>query len=113
MKLSTKTKGAAVFKKVKSKFYEVNSARVSVAGIITALAAMLLLSGNAMAEDLMAAGKEIVSGTFGANSSIATWIILSEVIVGIIGYIRSKNVLILFGLAIVITFTTIGFSLVG
>lgn len=67
----------------------------------------------AAGSDLMQAGQATVTGTFGAGSSIAKWIILAEVIVGIITYIKTKNMFMLFGIAIVIVFTTIGFGLVG
>jgi len=113
MELSIKAKGASVFKKAKNKISEMNQARKNAGGIIPALAVMMLYSGNAMADDLMAAGQETVTGTFGADSSIAKWIILAEVIVGIITYIKTKNMFMLFGIAIVIVFTTIGFGLVG
>lgn len=113
MELSIKAKGISVFKKVKSTFSEMNQARKSAGGIIPAIAALMLCSNNAFAEDLMAAGKETVTGTFGADSAIAKWIILAEVIVGIITYIKTKNMFMLFGIAVVIVFTTIGFGLAG
>ncbi|QLK63887.1 type IV conjugative transfer system pilin TraA (plasmid) [Enterobacteriaceae bacterium Kacie_13] len=97
----------------KSKLKHLNTFRKNAGGIIPALAVMMLCSGNAMAEDLMAGGQEAVQDTFGADSSIAKWIILAEVIVGIITYIKTKNMFMLFGIAIVIVFTTIGFGLVG
>lgn len=111
MKLSIKAKSASVFKKAKSKISEMNQSRNIADGIIPAIAAMLFFSGNAVADDLMAAGKETVTDTFGAKSAIATWIILAEVIVGIITYIKTKNMFMLFGIAVVIVFTTIGFGL--
>ncbi|PKE28113.1 MULTISPECIES: type IV conjugative transfer system pilin TraA [Rahnella] len=111
MELSIKAKGISVFKKVKSAFTEMNQARKAAGGVIPAIAALMLFSGNALADDLMAAGKETVTDTFGANSAIATWIILAEVIVGIITYIKTKNMFMLFGIAVVIVFTTIGFGL--
>lgn len=111
MELSIKAKGISVFKKVKSAFTEMNQARKAAGGVIPAIAALMFFSGNALADDLMAAGKETVTDTFGANSAIATWIILAEVIVGIITYIKTKNMFMLFGIAVVIVFTTIGFGL--
>ncbi|AUQ43894.1 type IV conjugative transfer system pilin TraA [Yersinia ruckeri] len=74
---------------------------------------LLSYTGLVRADDLMAAGQETVTGTFGAGSSIAKWIILAEVIVGIITYIKTKNMFMLFGIAVVIVFTTIGFGLVA
>ena len=114
MELSIKAKGISVFKKVKSAITGMNQARRMAGGIIPAIAAMLFSSGVlAAGEDLMAPGKEAVNATFGADSSIAKWIILAEVIVGIITYIKTKNMFMLFGIAVVIVFTTIGFGLAG
>jgi type IV conjugative transfer system pilin TraA len=75
------------------------------------LFALLSYTGVAQAVDLMADGAQTVTDTFGANSALAKWIILGEVIFGVITYIKTKNIMILFGIAIVIVFTTIGFSL--
>lgn len=72
---------------------------------------LLSYTGLARAEDLMEAGKQTVTDTFGGGSAIAKWIILGEVIVGIITYIKTKNMFMLFGIAVVIVFTTIGFGL--
>ena len=113
MKLSIKAKGISVFKKVKSTFSEINKARKVAGGIIPAIAVLMLCSNNSFAEDLMAAGKETVNDTFGLDSAIAKWIILAEVIVGIITCIKTKNMFMLFGIAVVIVFTTIGFGLAG
>lgn len=74
---------------------------------------MLSYTGIVSADDLMSAGAKTVTDTFGASSAIAKWIILAEVIVGIITYIKTKNMFMLFGIAIVIVFTTIGFGLAG
>lgn len=82
-------------------------AQYSVAPLLTILAA----TGIAHADDLMAPGQQTVTDTFGENSSVALWIILGEVIFGAISYIRTKNIMLLFGVAVVIVFTTIGFSL--
>ncbi|WCB52521.1 type IV conjugative transfer system pilin TraA (plasmid) [Aeromonas salmonicida subsp. salmonicida] len=39
------------------------------------------------------------------------WIILAEVIIGVASYIKTKNLLLLFGVIIVVVFTTVGFQL--
>ena len=75
---------------------------------------LLMLLGAAapaVADDLLASGQQTVTDTFGADSSIAIWIVLAEVIVGVISYIRTKNIMLLFGVAVVVVFTTVGFSL--
>lgn len=110
MKLSIQAMASAVQNKVKA----LRIARKTAGGVIPALFAMLMCN-NAFAtgEDLLKAGQETVTATFGADSSIAKWIILAEVIVGIITYIKTKNMFMLFGIAVVIVFTTIGFGLAG
>lgn len=72
---------------------------------------ILALTDNVLAADLLAAGQQVVTDTFGPDSSIATWIILGEVIFGIISYIKTKNIMLLFGVVVVVVFTTIGFGL--
>jgi type IV conjugative transfer system pilin TraA len=74
---------------------------------------LFLFTPVASADDLMAAGQQTVKDTFGAGSAIANWIILAEVVVGVIGYIRTKNILLLLGVAVVVVFTTIAFGLAG
>ncbi|KAA5971655.1 type IV conjugative transfer system pilin TraA [Pantoea sp. M_9] len=83
------------------------AARYALAPLLVLIAA----TGTAGADDLLAGGKQTVDDTFGANSSIAVWIVLGEVIFGVIGYIRTKNIMLLFGVAVVVVFTTVGFSL--
>lgn len=72
---------------------------------------LLSAAAPAVADDLLASGQQTVTDTFGADSSIAIWIVLAEVIVGVISYIRTKNIMLLFGVAVVVVFTTVGFSL--
>lgn len=108
MKLSIQAMALAV----KNKVNALRIARKTAGGVIPVLFAMLACN-NAFAagEDLLSAGQDTVTATFGADSSIAKWIILAEVIVGIITYIKTKNMFMLFGIAVVIVFTTIGFGL--
>lgn len=113
MKLSITTKGAAVFKNVDPLIFGENKFKAVMKIIISIMTAIMLCLSNAIADDLMAGGQETVTGTFGADSSIAKWIILAEVIVGIISYIKTKNMFLLFGIAVVIVYTSIGFGLVG
>lgn len=64
------------------------------------------------ANDLLAGGKEDVKATFGADSFVMMCIIIAELIVGVSMYIRSKNLLILLGLVVVIVFTTVGLTFI-
>ncbi|MDZ7324893.1 type IV conjugative transfer system pilin TraA [Kosakonia sacchari] len=68
---------------------------------------------NAAGTDLLASGKEDVVSTFGADSLVMMCVIIAEIIVSIGMYIRTKNLMVLLGLAVVIIFTTVGFSFVS
>ncbi len=71
----------------------------------------LFTLGQAHAVDMLAGQSGTVNDTFGANSTVAKWIILAEVIIGVASYIKTKNLLLLFGVIIVVVFTTVGFQL--
>jgi type IV conjugative transfer system pilin TraA len=74
---------------------------------------LLCVVNAAHAIDLLEGGKETVKDTFGADSAIAGWLVLAEVICGVIAYIKTKNIFLLFGFAVVIVFTTVGFGITG
>lgn len=81
-----------------------------------AMLSPLLLLGIgqiANATDLLAAGKDDVKATFGADSFVMMCIIIAELIVGVSMYIKTKNMLVLLGLVVVIVFTTIGWAYIG
>lgn len=105
MKQTLANKGAALINRN-------NILKAAKFALLPALA-ILIVTGQANADDLLASGKETVSDTFGKDSALAGWIILGEVIVGIIGYITTKNIKFLFGVPIVVVVTTIGFGIAG
>lgn len=82
---------------------------------LAALSPLLLLGVGQMAHatDLLAGGKDDVKATFGADSFVVMCIYIAELVVGVSMYIRTKNLLILLGLVVVIVFTTVGLSLIG
>lgn len=63
--------------------------------------------------DLMKSGDTTVKATFGNNSSVVKWVVLSEVIVGAIMYMTTKNIKFLAGFAILSVFITVGMSVAG
>lgn len=79
---------------------------LALAVVLTALS-----MSNAHAVDLMAGGAGTVKDTFGGGSTFSKWLILGEVIFGVFAYIKTKNLILLGGVAVVIAFTTIGFNL--
>ncbi len=51
----------------------------------------LFTFGQAHAVDMLAGQSGTVNDTFGANSTVAKWIILAEVIIGVASYIKTKT----------------------
>ena len=80
---------------------------------LLALMAVAPAVANAAGTDLLASGKDDVVSTFGADSLVMMCVIIAEIIVSIGMYIKTKNLMVLMGLAVVIIFTTVGFSFVG
>ena len=81
-----------------------------------ALAILVTLMGMGMVhaaagDDVLAGGATTVTKTFGAESTFAKWLILGEVIVGTFMYIKTKNLMLLGGVVVVVVFTTLGFQL--
>lgn len=68
---------------------------------------------NAAGTDLLSSGKDDVVSTFGSDSLVMMCVIIAEIIVSVGMYIKTKNLMVLMGLAVVIIFTTVGFSFVG
>lgn len=82
---------------------------------VAAMAALasLVVSNAALATDLMGSGKDDVVATFGPNSLVMIGIIIAEIILGVAAYMKTRNPLSLVGLAIVIVFTTVGFTYIS
>ncbi|MED7793153.1 type IV conjugative transfer system pilin TraA [Klebsiella aerogenes] len=81
-------------------------------GFMAVLASMVV-SNAALATDLMGSGKDDVVATFGPNSLVMVGIIIAEIILGVAAYMKSRSPLSLVGLAIVIVFTTVGFTYIS
>ncbi|EAM2857751.1 type IV conjugative transfer system pilin TraA [Salmonella enterica] len=81
---------------------------------LATLSPLLLLGAGQMAQatDLLAGGKDDVKATFGADSFVIMCIYIAEMIVGVAMYIRSKNMLMLLGMVVVIVFTTVMLALI-
>ncbi|ARW85418.1 type IV conjugative transfer system pilin TraA [Aeromonas salmonicida] len=78
---------------------------------VLAILVTLIAAGQVHAADILKAGDTTVKETFGTGSTFAKWLILGEVIFGVFSYIKTKNLLLLGGVVVVIVFTTIGFNL--
>ena len=86
---------------------------------VYALAILLFISVQVWAsipdptQDLLASAKADVISNFGPRSTLAYIVYLIEIISGVVAYIRSKNLLALLGILIVILFTTTAFMVIG
>ncbi len=80
----------------------------------TALAILftIVCMDHVHADDLMVKGKDTVNDTFGKDSTFATWLILGEIVIGAFMYIKTKNLMLLAGVAVVIVFLNVAFGLV-
>ena len=64
-------------------------------------------------KDLMSSGDATVKGTFGKDSSVVKWVILSEVMVGAVMNMTTNNLKFMEGFAILYVFVTVGMSVAG
>lgn len=113
MKLASMTKGIRASSNKALGFLKYTYTRYKIPAALFALMAVAPSIANATGTDLLASGKEDVIATFGSDSLVAMCIVLAEIIVGVGMYIKTKNLMILLGLAVVIIFTTVGFAYVS
>jgi type IV conjugative transfer system pilin TraA len=67
----------------------------------------------ATSQDLLAPGDATVKATFGQDSSMMTWLLIGEVVTGILTYVISKNIKVLFGVIVLSVFINIAFAIIG
>lgn len=65
------------------------------------------------ADDLLKPGNAAVQDTFGKDSSIMTWLLIGEVVTGIVMYVSTKNIKVLFGVIILSVFINVAYSIIG
>lgn len=113
MKLASMTKGICASSNKAMGYLKAAFRRHKASIAMMALMAAAPSIANAAGTDLLASGKDDVVSTFGADSLVMMCVIIAEIIVSIGMYIKTKNLMVLMGLAVVIIFTTVGFSFVG
>jgi type IV conjugative transfer system pilin TraA len=76
---------------------------------------LVMMHGSwaADAKDLLQPGDETVKATFGQNSSMMTWLLIGEVVTGILAYVMTKNIKVLFGVIVLSVFINIAFAIIG
>lgn len=74
---------------------------------------LVMMHGSWAAGDLLAPGDATVKATFGQDSSLMTWLLIGEVVTGILAYVITKNIKILFGVIVLSVFINIAFAIIG
>lgn len=113
MKLASMTKGVFASSNKALELFKSAYSRYKAPAAMFVLMAAAPSVANAGGTDLLASGKEDVIATFGSDSLVAMCIILAEIIVGVGMYIKTNNLMVLLGLAVVIIFTTVGFAYIS
>lgn len=76
-------------------------------------ALFLVMAHGCLAADLLQPGDTTVKDTFGQDSSLMTWLLIGEVVTGILAYVITKNIKILFGVIVLSVFINIAFAIIG
>lgn len=113
MKLASMTKGIRASSNKAMGYLKEAYRRHKASIALLAIMAAAPSIANAAGTDLLASGKDDVVSTFGEDSLVMMCVIIAEIIVSIGMYIKTKNLMVLMGLAVVIIFTTVGFSFVS
>lgn len=113
MKLASMTKGISASSNKAMGYLKEAYRRHKASIALLAIMAAAPSVANAAGTDLLASGKDDVVSTFGADSLVMMCVIIAEIIVSIGMYIKTKNLMVLMGLAVVIIFTTVGFSFIS
>lgn len=76
---------------------------------------LVMMHGSwaADAKDLLQPGDATVKATFGQDSSMMTWLLIGEVVTGILAYVITKNIKVLFGVIVLSVFINIAFAIIG
>ncbi|WP_267963922.1 type IV conjugative transfer system pilin TraA, partial [Testudinibacter sp. TR-2022] len=77
------------------------------------LASFMMLPIVATAADLFVGGKGTIKDTFGSGSTVNYILLLLEVLAGVFLYIKTKNLAMLGGIAVVVVFLNVAFGILG
>jgi type IV conjugative transfer system pilin TraA len=86
-----------------------HKASIALLGLMAAAPSVAYAAGT----DLLASGTDDVVSTCGEDSLVMMCVSIAESLVSSGRYIKTKNLMVLMGLAVVIIFTTVGFSFVS
>ncbi|MER1770574.1 type IV conjugative transfer system pilin TraA [Proteus mirabilis] len=92
-------------------FLENKSAITTLMLFAIGLIIMMMPTLQAHADDLFASGKEQVKDSFGKGSTIIYILYVIEILMAVFTYIRTKNLMMMGGIAAVMIFVNVAFGL--
>ncbi|EMQ5759676.1 type IV conjugative transfer system pilin TraA [Proteus mirabilis] len=92
-------------------FLENKSAITTLMLFAIGLIIMMMPTLQAHADDLFASGKEQVKDSFGKDSTIIYILYVIEILMAVFTYIRTKNLMMMGGIAAVMIFVNVAFGL--
>ncbi|MCW0309741.1 type IV conjugative transfer system pilin TraA [Pantoea ananatis] len=75
--------------------------------------AVVIVPHVASANDLMATQTGDATDTFGLNSTVLRWIYMGEIVMSLVGFIKTKNPLIFVGLVIMLVISRAFYGMIG
>ncbi|QTC48492.1 type IV conjugative transfer system pilin TraA [Pantoea ananatis] len=75
--------------------------------------AVVIVPHVASANDLMASQTGDATDTFGLNSTVLRWIYMGEIVMSLVGFIKTKNPLIFVGLVIMLVISRAFYGMIG
>ncbi|MGA6087219.1 MULTISPECIES: type IV conjugative transfer system pilin TraA [Providencia] len=100
-----------VLKNKVNSFLQNKSAITTLMLFVIGFVIMMMPTLQAHAEDLFAAGKTQIKESFGKDSTIIYILYVIEVLMAIFTYIRTKNLMMMGGIAAVMIFVNVAFGL--
>lgn len=67
----------------------------------------------AAAQDMFQSQHSTVTASFGSGSTVEKWFYIAEVFMGLFSYIKTRSPIVFFGIALVVIFTKVAFSIIG
>lgn len=109
-KSSTFTRAVNTFSRLYASASVRRAARLAVMASAVALAPSL---AHATSTDLLSPQAATVKSTFGSGSTLVTWFYISEVVISLMLFIKTRSPLVFIGLIFVIIFTRVAFGIIG
>ncbi|PWK94362.1 type IV conjugative transfer system pilin TraA [Pantoea allii] len=75
--------------------------------------AVVIVPHVASATDLMASQTGDATDTFGLNSTVLRWIYMGEIVMSLVGFIKTRNPLIFVGLVIMLVISRALYGMIG